>query len=129
MHPARSDTIATANANSDLPPNLKEKIANCALRINLLAIANGFANEMAKISFSLQNSLRMDVCDKIRWRLQNAILAGVSQSMSQECLVTIVSKRNAGHTKYCKELILTRAGVLYFSHFLGAPRETRQLKP
>ena len=61
-----SDTIANANANSDvprkfasefLPPNLKQKAANCALRRNSLANANGFANEIAKISSSLRNFL------------------------------------------------------------------------
>ena len=36
---------------------LKEKVANSALRINSLAIAHGFANEIATISFSLQKFL------------------------------------------------------------------------
>ena len=44
-----------------MPPNLKEKAAKYAwkyaLRINSLAIANGFANEMAKMSSSLQKVL------------------------------------------------------------------------
>ena len=57
------------------PPNLKGKVANHALRIISLAItklSNGFANEMAKLSFSLwkflangrlrQNSLGWHVC-------------------------------------------------------------------
>ena len=63
MHRSRSDTAANANANSDapreyasefLPPNPKEKAANQALRINSLAIANGFAKEVVKFSFSLR---------------------------------------------------------------------------
>ena len=63
MHRGRGDTAANANANSDAPrkfasefqpPNLKEKAANLALRRNSLANANGFANEIAKISSSLQ---------------------------------------------------------------------------
>ena len=66
MHRGRSDTAANANANSDAPrefasefwpPNLKEKAANYALRRNSLANANGFANEMAENSFSLQKVL------------------------------------------------------------------------
>ena len=66
MHRGRSDTAANANANSDAPqkfaseflaPNLKQKAANWALRRNSLANANGFANEMAKISFSLRKFL------------------------------------------------------------------------
>ena len=40
-----------------MPPNLKEIAANEALRINSLAIANSFANEMAKVSFSLLKAL------------------------------------------------------------------------
>ena len=66
MHHSRSDRAANAKANSDaprkfasefLPPNLNEKVANQALRINSLAIANGFANAMAKLSFLLQKLL------------------------------------------------------------------------
>ena len=66
MHRGRIDTAANANANSDaprkfasefLPPNLKEKAANQALRRNSLANANGFANEIAKISSSLRKFL------------------------------------------------------------------------
>ena len=68
MHRGRSETAANANANanSDAPqkfaseflaPNLKQKAANCALRRNSLANANGFPNEMAKISFSLRSFL------------------------------------------------------------------------
>ena len=75
MHRGRSDTAANANANSDAPresaselkpPNLKEKAANSALRSNALANANGFANEMRKFCPRCGNSLRMEVCDKIR---------------------------------------------------------------
>ena len=54
VHRSRSDTAANANANSDAP------------RIDSLAIANGFANEVAEIRCRCGNSLRMDVCDKIR---------------------------------------------------------------
>ena len=67
MHRGRSDTAATANANSGAPqkfaseflaPNLKQKAANQALRRDSLANVNGFANEkMAKISFSLRKFL------------------------------------------------------------------------
>ena len=49
-----------------LPPNLKEKVANQALQINLLAIVNGFANEIARILFSLRKILANARCDKIR---------------------------------------------------------------
>ena len=75
MHRGRSDTAANANANSDAPrevasefwpPNLKPKTANETLRRNSLANASGFANEMAEIRSRCRNSLRMDVCDKIR---------------------------------------------------------------
>ena len=75
MHRGRSDTAANANANSDAPrkfasefsaPNLKQKAANLALRRNSLANANGFANEIAKFHSRCGNSLRMDVCGKIR---------------------------------------------------------------
>ena len=50
-------TAANANANSDAPrefarkmgpPTLKQKVANAALRRNLLANANGSANEIAR---------------------------------------------------------------------------------
>ena len=66
MHRGRSDTAANANTNYDAPqkfasefqpPNLKQKAANEALRRNLLANANGFANEMAKTSSSLRKFL------------------------------------------------------------------------
>ena len=66
MHRGRSDTAVNANANSDAPrkfasefsaPNLKQEAANYALRRNSLANANGFANEIAEISFSLQKFL------------------------------------------------------------------------
>ena len=65
-HRGRSDTAANANANSDSPqkfasdfwpPNLKQEVANYALRRNSLAKAKDFANEMAKIPFSLRNFL------------------------------------------------------------------------
>ena len=87
MCQGRSDTVANANVNSGSPrkfasefrppnlkqkaanralrinefrpPNLKQKAANRALRINLLAIANGLANEMAK------NSLAAEIRNKI----------------------------------------------------------------
>ena len=66
MHGGRCDTAANANANYDAPrkftsefqpPNLKQKAANEALRRNPLANANGFANETARISSSLQKFL------------------------------------------------------------------------
>ena len=75
MHRGRSDTAANANANSDAPrkfasefylPNLKEEAANSVLRRHSLANANGFANEMQKLRPHCGNSLRMEVCDKIR---------------------------------------------------------------
>ena len=66
MHCGHSDTATNADANSGAlrkfasessPPNLKEKVANFALRIYSLAIADCFANEAAKISFSLRKFL------------------------------------------------------------------------
>ena len=66
VHRGRSDTAANANANSDAsqefasefcPPNLKQKAANSALRRNSLANANGFANQIAKVSSSLRKFL------------------------------------------------------------------------
>ena len=98
MHCGRSDTAANTNANSDvlrkfaselLPPNLKEKAANYALRLNSLAIANGFSNEMAKMSLSLrkflangrlrQNSLA--IANEMAWCTQNtkSSLAGQNE--------------------------------------------------
>ena len=58
VHRGRRNTAANADANSDTPRKftsvlilchqiLKRKFANEALRINALAIANGFANDMA----------------------------------------------------------------------------------
>ena len=60
MHCGRSDTAASANANSNTPrtsefspPNLRQKVANYTLRRNWLANAN----EIAKVSSSLRNFL------------------------------------------------------------------------
>ena len=75
MHRGRSATAANANANSDAPrkfasefqaPSPQQEAANSPLRRNSLANANGFANEMANLRSRCGNSLRMDVCDKIR---------------------------------------------------------------
>ena len=66
VHRCRCDTAANANVNSDatrkfasefLPPNLKPKVANKALRRNSLANVNGFANEFAKITSLLRKFL------------------------------------------------------------------------
>ena len=66
MHRGRSDTAANANANSDAPREFASEfwppISNKKLRIKRCegirnANANGFANEMVKIPFSLRNFL------------------------------------------------------------------------
>ena len=75
MHRGRSDTAANANANSDaprkfaseiLPPNLKQRAVNYALRRNSLANANRFANGIAKISASLRKLLANGSMRQIR---------------------------------------------------------------
>ena len=53
--PARATRPQNSLANSC--HEISEKAANYPLRIDSLALANGFANEMAKISFSLQKLL------------------------------------------------------------------------
>ena len=60
MHRGRSDTAANANAISDAPREFASEFwaQNLKLRkINSLAIANGFASEISKISFSLRKFL------------------------------------------------------------------------
>ena len=79
MHRGRSDTAVNANANSHAPgnslANLSHQISNTELQIMCCegirnANANGFANEIATFRPRCGNSLRMEVCEKIRSRLR-----------------------------------------------------------
>ena len=82
MHRGRTEAAANANADSDAPrkvasefqpPNLKEKAANHALRRNSLANANGFANEIAKISSSLREFHANESLRQNSLAIQNAM--------------------------------------------------------
>ena len=81
--------ILTRPGNSTLaifwPPNLKQEIANKALRINLLAIANGCAHEIAKDMFSLRKLLvnvRLQHCQNSLARLRMRQLGALTSDVS-----------------------------------------------
>ena len=109
MHRGRSDRAANANANSDAPrqfasefsaPNLKQKAANLALRRNSLANANGFANEMAKISFSLRKFLANGRLRQNSLAIANAMAWCTQQGTSNAIVGQNVTNRSKAHEMF-----------------------------
>ena len=57
-------------------------------------------------------------------------IASLSSSLEQKRPLSLhLLLRNKAEVRANVRKCLTRAGVLYFGHFLGAPREPQQLKP